>query len=268
MQHREFTSGIQLQYDRIISLLANYSIRDTKDDIIPVYANDQLTLKNLADTRYKSLELQLQIQGKNRYPRGISITNNISFYKFSNLVTRVQDGYNYHPLAGFSTVYKALVKGQPVGVIIGTSDHRDALTLLNNQQSIIGDPTPDFTLKFSHTANWKAFNINLDWEYRKGGDLWNGAAAALDHYTGAASSYIQKGDNIRIHTLALAYEIKTRTYLQKITLIAYAHNLLLWSAYKGVDPNQLLFDQPGMAGLDFFNLPSTKTYGLSASFQF
>ncbi|HXB92055.1 MAG TPA: hypothetical protein VNU72_07195, partial [Puia sp.] len=86
--------------------------------------------------------------------------------------------------------------------------------------------------------------------------------------TGVATSYIQKGDNIRIHTLSLARDIRIKKYLQRIRLTAYAQNLLLWSAYKGGDPNQLLYDQPGSGGLDFFNLPSTKTFGTSASLQF
>lgn len=281
MRHHEFVSWLQLDYDRILSLRADFSIRDTKDNVFPIYNNNQLTLKDLADTRFKSFELALQINTAYRYPPKFSVSNKISFYKFSNTVTRVQEGYNNYPIAGFSTVYKALVKGRPVGVIMDNS---------YNMPSIIGNPTPDYTLKFSHVATWKAFTFNLDWEYRKGGDVWNGTAAVLDYYgrsattavnrdstsqnrwtrhgyTGVAASYIQKGDNLRIHNLSLAYDIKTRKYLQRIRLTAYAENLLLWSAYKGVDPNQLLYDQPGSVGLDFFNLPSTKTYGVSASFQ-
>ena len=255
MQHHEFTSWIQLDLDRIISLHADFSIRNTKDNVFPTYENNQLVLKNIADTRYQGFELQLQFNSIRKSPHQIFTSNSISFYKFSNLVTRIQDGYEGHPIAGFSTVYKALVKGQPVGVI-------------NNHSSIIGNPTPDYTLKFSHAVTWRAFSINLDWEYRKGGAIWNGTAAALDGYTGVAESYIQKGDNIRIHTLSLAYDLKIRKCLQRIRLTAYAHNLILWSAYKGADPNQLLYDQPGSGGLDFFNLPSTKTSGVSASIQF
>ena len=328
MQHREFTSWIQLDFDRFVSLHADFSIRNTKDNTFPVYENNQLVVKNIADTRYKGVELQLQFNNANRKPRKISTSNSISFYKFSNTVTRVQDGYDNHPIAGFYTIYKALVKGQPVGLIMGNSFLRDAANnvligpdgfpLVNDQLSVIGNPTPDYTLKFSHLATWKAFSVNIDWEYRKGGDIWNGTAAALDYYgrstatavqrnitgyvfagklqnggqnqipvafydaalpvgqnrwvrygyTGVAASYIQKGDNIRIHTLSLAYDIKIKKYLQRIKLTAYAQNLLLWSAYKGADPNQLLYDQPGSGGLDFFNLPSTKTYGASASIQF
>jgi len=328
MQHREFTSWLQLDLRRTITLHADFSIRNTQNNVFPAYENNQLVVKNMADTRYKSFELQLQVNSPYRNSKKISIANSISFFKFSNTVTHVRDGYDHHPIAGFSTVYKALVKGQPVGVIMGNSYLRDAANnvligqdgfpLVNNQPSIIGNPTPDYTLRFSHTAAWKAFSINIDWEYRKGGDMWNGTAAVLDYYgrsevtgtqrnitgyvftgklqnnvqnhipvafydaalpvsqnrwvrygyTGVAASYIQKGDNIRIHTLSLAYDIRIKKYIQQIRLTAYTHNLLLWSACKGADPNQLLYDQPGSGGLDFFNLPSTKTYGASASIQF
>lgn len=258
MQHREFASSIQLDLDRIISFDADFFIRNTKDNVFPTYDNNQLVLKNIADTRYKGFELQLQFNSKKTNPQTLATSNSISFYKFSNIVTRVQQGYNGQPIAGFSTVYKALVQGQPVGVIM-------------TPYSIIGNPTPDYTLKFSHTATWRAWSVNLDWEYRKGGDVWNGTRAALEHpfpFNDGGESYIQKGDNIRIHTLSLAYDLKIKKYLQRIRLTVYAHDLLVWSAYKGADPNQLLYDQPGSDGLDFFNLPSTKTYGISAAIQF
>ncbi len=328
MQHQEFTSGLRLELNHLISLHADFSIRNTKDNVFPAYENNQLIVKNMADTRYKGLEVGLQFNSTNRYSHKFYIANSVSFYKFSNTVTRIKAGYDNHPIAGFSTVYKALVKGQPVGVIMGNSYLRDGANklligqdgfpLVNDQPSIIGNPTPDYTLKFSHVATWRKFTLNIDWDYTLGGDIWNGTAAALDYYgrsattgaqrnvkdyvfagtmqnggknnipvafydpnlpvsqnrwvrygyTGVASAYIQKGDNIRIHTLSLGYDINTKKYLQRIRLTAYAQNLLLWSAYKGADPNQLLYDQPGTGGLDFFNLPSTKTYGISASFQF
>ena len=268
IQHQEFTTRLELDYRGMLYFNADLSIRNTRDNVFPIYDNNQLTVKNIADTRYKGLELYLRFDSKNLF-QGPRFSNSISFYKYSNTTTSIRPGYGYQPIAGFSTIYKALVKGQPVGVILSNS---------NNQPSIIGNPTPDYTLKFSHVMTWKAFAVNLDWEYRKGGDLWNGTAATLDDYghgapttqnnTGKAQSYIQKGDNLRIHTLSLGYDIKTRKYLQQIRLNAYAQNLLLWSAYKGVDPNQLLFDQPGSSGLDFFNLPSPKTFGISASIQF
>ncbi len=46
-------------------------------------------------------------------------------------------------------------------------------------------------------------------------------------YTGVASAYIQKGDNIRIHTLSLGYDINTKKVPPTDQgLTAYAQNLL------------------------------------------
>ena len=318
MEHREFTTWFQLEFEYRISLRGEYSVRTTKNDAFPL----------LADTRYKGYELRLQINSSYRHSRKIRIANTLSFYKFTNIATRVPAGYNYKLLAGFATVAKALVRGRPLGVLVGNTWLRDAaknivigqdgFPLVDYRETVIGDPTPTYTLKFAHVATWKALTVDLDWEYRKGGDVWNGTAATLDYfgrsattaaqrgitgylfpgtlvgggknnipvnfydaglpveknrwarygYSGVAESYIQKGDNIRIHNLSLAYDVKIKKYLQEVKLTAYVRNIVLWSAYKGGDPNQLLYDEPGTEGLDFFNLPSTKTWGLSASIQF
>lgn len=318
MEHKEFITWIQLDFDQVISLHGEYSIRTTKNDAFPL----------LADTRYKGYELQLQINSTYIYPQKFRVSNIFSFYKFTNIAIHVPFGYRYQRLAGFSSVYKTLVEGRPVGVLAGSTYLRDGaknvligkdgFPLVDDRISVIGDPTPTYTLKFSHVATWKALTIDLDWEYRKGGDVWNGTAATLDYYgrsattaaqrnitgylfpgtlvgggknnipvsfydaglpigqnrwvrygySGVAESYIQKGDNIRIHNLSLACDVKFRKYLQEVKLTGWVRNVILWTAYKGVDPNQLLYDQPGSDGLDFFNLPSTKTYGLSASIQF
>lgn len=261
MEHREFTSSLELRSSYFLSLRAGYTVRDTKDNVFPTYDNNTLTLKNLADTRYRDFELQFKINSKYNYRNHLSFTNSLSFNKYTDIVTRIEDGYDGYPIAGFSTVYKALLKGSPVGMIMADN--------ANNRPTVIGNPTPGYTLKFTHLAQWGPLSFNLDWEYRKGGDVWNGTAAFLrDDYAGPASAYIQKADNIRINTLALAYDVKVNSYLQKIRLTIYAQNLLLWSAYRGADPSQLLYDQTGSNGLDFFNLPSTKTFGAGASFQF
>ena len=79
MQHQEFTSGIQLEFDHIISLHANFSIRNTKDDQFPAYENKQLVLKNMADTRYKGYDVQLQFNSPHKNFRRFHSTNSLSF---------------------------------------------------------------------------------------------------------------------------------------------------------------------------------------------
>ncbi|HLG39885.1 MAG TPA: hypothetical protein VI461_09465 [Chitinophagaceae bacterium] len=85
--------------------------------------------------------------------------------------------------------------------------------------------------------------------------------------TGIAEEYIRKGDNLRFNNIALAYQFRFRKTIQQLTISAYINNLVIWSAYKGSDPGQLLYDQPNTEGLDYFNLPSTKTFGFNLSIQ-
>ncbi len=87
-------------------------------------------------------------------------------------------------------------------------------------------------------------------------------------HSGVAEAYIEKGDCIRINSLALAYKLTSRKHVQSVTFSIYANNLLLWTAYSGGDPNRLFYDTPNSLGLDFFNLPSNKTFGCQLSLQF
>lgn len=86
--------------------------------------------------------------------------------------------------------------------------------------------------------------------------------------SGVAEDYIERADRLRLNTVKLSYQLLFRRIIQKVTLSAYVNNIMLWSPYKGTDPEQLLFDQANSTGLDFFNLPATKTYGFNASIQF
>ncbi len=328
IRHSEFTTKLELTYEYKINLNADMFIRKTVNEVFPVYQNGALVLKNLADTRFTGLELQLELWGLTKYYSKFSMHHCISFYKWNNEVTRVETGLDNIPVAGFANVHKTIIKGQPLGVIVGNSYARDGngnivigsdgFPAVNNNLSVIGNPVPDFTLKFSHYFYWKNFACVIDWEYKKGGDVWNGTQAILDYYgrsattgaernysgyifagvnqngrpnniavkfydaslpveenrwtrygyTGVAESYIQKADAIRIHHFSIGYVINFKKYLQRIQLTAYADNLVIWSAYKGADANQQLFGQPGSQGLDFFNLPSNKSFGVNASIQF
>jgi len=86
--------------------------------------------------------------------------------------------------------------------------------------------------------------------------------------TGVAETYIQRGDHIRLNNVSIAWKLKLNKYLQQLSITAYAGNIILWTPYKGGDPGQLLYDQPQIEGIDFFNLPSVKTLGVNVSVQF
>lgn len=325
VRHKELTARAELNYKYRITFSAEVFSRKTVDDVFPLYENGELTLKNLADHRNKGLEMVL---GYNSNTRKVTTNNTISLTTYNDVVADVRDGFNYITISGFSNVYKAIVKGMPLGVIVGNRfllNEQNNIVIASNGfplvdpvNSVIGDPTPDFILKTNNAISWKRFSFSLDCEWKKGGDIWNGTQAALDYfgrskrsgqlrnttgyifrgvlpdghlnsipvsfydvnlpieqnrwirygYSGVAEEHIQKADYIRINNLALNYKLTARKYFQTVSFTLYASNFFIWSDYKGGDVNQLLYDQSNTYGLDFFNIPSAKSYGLNISIQF
>lgn len=325
IRHKEWTARTEFNYKYKITLQAEVFDRKITDDIFPVYANGSLDLKNIASHRNRGFELTT---GYYSHAKKITTSHSVSFFSYNDIVTDVKDGYNFTPIAGFGNINKAIVKGGSLGAIVGNKFLQDesGQTIIGNNgyplvdpnTSVIGDPIPDFVMKFSSNITWKRFSLNLDWEWKKGGNVWNGTQAVLDYYgrskttaelrnvtayvfagitedkhvndipvnfydanssldenrwvrygyTGVAKEYIQRADFIRINNLAVNYKLTTKKYIQNVSFTLNASNLFIWKAYKGTDPNQLLYDQPGTNGLDFFNLPSVKYFGLSISIQF
>ena len=325
VRHKEWTARAELTYKYKVSLNAELFNRKTFDDIFPLYDNGELILKNLADHRNRGAEITLSYSSN---AKKLSTTNAVSFSTYKDIVTGVQDGFDYTPVAGFSNVHKSIVNERALGVLVGSRFLRDeqyniiigsdGFPLVDPVAAVIGDPTPDFIMKSNSSINWKKFSFNFDCEWKKGGDIWNGTQAVLDYfgrsktsallrnttgyifpgvlqdghgnnipvsfydpnlpieenrwvrygYSGVAEEYVQKADYIRINNLALSYKLLSKKYIQTITFTLYANNFMIWSAYKGADQNQLLYDQPNTNGLDLFNIPSSKSYGFNVSIQF
>ncbi len=328
IEHKEFSTGIEINYKYNLGFSFDWFSRNTFHDVFPVIAGGQMQLMNLADHRNRGVEMIFSASSFQYQKDKICLSNSISFIAYRSTVTAVKDNYNYTAIAGFSDVHKAIVKGAPLGAIVGNSFLRDGANniiigtdgfpLVNNTPAVIGNPTPDCIVKMNNNLSWKKWAVNFEWEWRKGGDVWNGTAALLDYYgrsassatlrnttnyvfsgvdvngkpnaipvsfyntalpvqqnrwvrygpTGVAESYIQKGDYIRLNNFSINYKPKTKNYLQQLTLSLYASNLILWSAYKGAEVTQLLNDQPGTSGLDFFNIPSYHSFGFSVSLKF
>lgn len=325
IRHQEWTGRLELYYENKLDFYGEIFRRNTYDDVFPVLQNGQPVLKNLASHRNDGIELQLALHS---YSTKLRLDNRLSFYKSRLRVTDITDGYNFTPVAGFSDVYKALVKGEAPGVIVGSSYLKDAhhnriigndgFPMVNTTPSVLANPLADFVMKLNNMLSWKWFTLSLDWEWKKGGSAWNGTEAVLDYYgrsetsgqlrhtsgyvfsgvmqdghannkavsfydpalpvdnnrwtrygySGVGEAYIQKTDWLRLNNISLCYKINSRKYIKSIAFTLYASNMLVWSAYKGVDPNQLLYDQANTNGLDFFNLPSTKSAGFNLAVQF
>lgn len=325
VSNKEWTGRLELTYKYRITLYGELFSRKTQNDIFPVVENGNLVLKNIADHRNHGFELGLAVNHMVRY---FYTENTLSFVTNNSTVTDVRDGYDFTPMAGFSNIHTAIVKGAPLGSIAGTSYQRDGnnniligadgFPLVNTTPAVIGNPIPDFIMKMTNSINWKKWYLDVYWEWKNGGQIWNGTQAVLDYYGRSAASavlrnttdfiftgvlqdkqpntipvsfydvnlpvennrwtryghsgigeeYIQRADVLRLNNISISYKQKINKYIKQLSVALFANNLILYTSYKGADPNQLLYDQPNTTGLDFFNLPSTKLFGCNISIQF
>lgn len=85
-------------------------------------------------------------------------------------------------------------------------------------------------------------------------------------FVGPAEPSVEKASFVRIRQISLGYELP-KTILQKshftnVSLTVFANNPVLWTKYKGVDPETSLAGPANGQGLDYFNNPGTKSYGI------
>lgn len=324
---REWKVGARLNVGYNVSVEGEYFNRKNTDDIFPVFENNQLKLKNIAVHTNSGYEFNFAYDrlrlGDNFYS-----VQKVSFFKYKDIVDRISSGYQNIAVSGFKDIYKTLSEGQVLGAVMGSYFERNAQGQLIIDESgfpkkadgmkIIADPTPDFVMKFTHSFAYKNFSLDINWEWKKGGQLWNGTQAVLDYYGrssesgddrniknyifqgvqangtanqipvdfydpnqnvqenrwsrygyfGVAENYVQKADYIRISNISLSSSFPVNYGKQNIKLTFYVNNLMLWQANKGADPNQNFYDMDNGRGLDFFNLPSFKTFGCIVSFKF
>lgn len=74
----------------------------------------------------------------------------------------------------------------------------------------------------------------------------------------------------RVRQVSLSYELPNDLFgkntFSRISFTVFANNVLLWTKYDGVDPETSLGGPANAQGLDYFNNPGTKTYGVRLNF--
>jgi TonB-linked SusC/RagA family outer membrane protein len=96
------------------------------------------------------------------------------------------------------------------------------------------------------------------------GIKWRKAGTLL----GVAEDNIEDASWIRLREVTLGYDVPRKLLneikaIQSANLSVYGRNLLLFTEYKGVDPETNLRGPSNAQGWDYFNLPGTRSYGVS-----
>jgi len=85
-------------------------------------------------------------------------------------------------------------------------------------------------------------------------------------FIGPAESTVEDGSFVRLRELSLSYSLPQNwldnIHITALSITAFANNAFLWTKYDGVDPETSLIGPANGQGLDYFNNPGAKTYGI------
>lgn len=141
-----------------------------------------------------------------------------------------------------------------------------------NAGGVLGHVNADGTVTISSTSN----NIKVDMTAI---DPSTGKSIAQLWYTGngggfgsVSKPFVEDGSFFRLRELSLSYSLPSKLFskiiLKGVDLAFISRNIFLVTKYKGVDPDQSSAGISNVRGLEWFNLPSTRSYGFSVKLHF
>ncbi|MDH6307164.1 TonB-linked SusC/RagA family outer membrane protein [Dysgonomonas sp. PFB1-18] len=309
-----------------VSLAASLYWKKGKDQLLPVQISESsLQLENSGSFRTHGFEIEL-----GAYPvrnRNFSWQTRLVFARERNKVTNL--GGRKLMLSGIEDAAGSYaIEGQPLGVLYGTVYKRDdqgrmiigndGFPVKSDEQQVIGNPNPDWQMSWSNTLTFKNFTLSMLFDYRKGGEIWNGTRNTMNYYGtsqysadhrnttnyvfpgvlengqannipvsfygdnlnenrwvrygqyGIGEDGIEDASYIKLREISLGYRIPLNLLRKRswLKVSVHATNILLYSKYKGVDPETNLTGSSNGFGLDYFNVPGTRSIGMSLNWEF
>jgi len=88
-------------------------------------------------------------------------------------------------------------------------------------------------------------------------------------WDGVGEEHIERASWVRLSETVISYthRLSNSNFIKEIKVQLTGHNLLLITGYGGVDPSSNLFGYTTGAGLDLFNIPSTRSYSAQLTFK-
>ncbi len=148
---------------------------------------------------------EITLSGKPVVSENFTWDTTLNWSSSETLVKQLAPGIERLFLAGFATAGTYLVEGLPYGAIVGGAylreeagtasdtslsipggavviDPNTGYQAIDNTQRVIGDPNPDFILGWNNSFTYKNLTLNFLFDWKKGGDIWNGTAWALSFF--------------------------------------------------------------------------------------
>lgn len=201
----------------------------------------------------------------------------------------------------------ALLPGSEAGDQLFTDLNGDG-EITTADQTVIGNPIPDFTMGITNNFSYKNFDLNIFFQGVFGGDVMNltnvqlfngdsnGPKDLLNSWTPSntntdipraklrgkqiSSRFVEDGTYLRLRNVALSYTLPSAVTenlnIQDVRLSISAQNLLTFTNYSGLDPEVSYFGTGGEGaseanttnGFDFGNYPTIRSVNFSLNLKF
>lgn len=269
---------------------------------VPGYVGNNPPTANVAELENKGIEIDISYSKK--FPLWkLNVSTNAAYIQ--NEITNLGFEKEFIPGQGFGPGNEEVTRttlGEPIGHLFGfqtdgifqNQAEIDAYTNLDggpmqpdaapgdfrfqdvngdgffteDDRTIIGDPTPDFTYGVNLGAEWRGFDVALFGQGVWGNQIFkavrrydlqmaNWTGDALERWTGEGTSnefprliatdpnknfsrssdfYVEDGAYFRLRTAQLGYNFRLNEQYQKMRVYIAANNLVTLTKYSGFDP--------------------------------
>ncbi len=317
IEQTDFGVDAELLNSRL-SFTGDYYFKNTLDMLyaapIPLTPGTAAPVRNVGSVQNRGLELALNYRNRDHAFK-YSVGGNISFVK--NKVTSLGEGgepvFAGRVQSGNADVTKTEV-GQPIGSFFGyvtdgifqNQQEVEAAALQNENtapgdvrfkdlngdrvinsedQTYIGNPSPDFTYGMTLDFEFKGFDLGFFLQGSQGNDIYNATVrydfnyvnrpvSVLNRWTGPGTSnseprvnlldpnqnarvsdrFVEDGSYLRLKNVQLGYTLpKTilqKMHFEKLRFYASAQNLFTFTKYSGMDPEIGAYGGALNAGVD------------------
>ncbi|MCC8197032.1 MAG: TonB-dependent receptor [Tannerellaceae bacterium] len=320
-----------------ISLEADYYLKNTSDLLldapIPSTSGLQTVMRNIGSVRNQGIELTLNTH--NIKTNDFNWMTTVLFNKNKNKVTKLGEN-NEDIFPGPTHAQGELMilrVGEPVGSLwgltrLGTWGEHEAEeaarynrlpgdikyadlnndgVINNDDNSIIGKTSPDWTMTLSNTFLWKNFDLSFDLRFVIGHQVVNASTHNAEDRSGVANGFrtnlnawtpanqntmvaqrrpmstyydsypdthwMQNGSFVRGQNLVLGYNFDRplikKAGLEALRVYVSAQNLFCITNYTGYDPEVTTrYDATFGQGIDDFSEPKARTWTVGLNVKF
>lgn len=179
----------------------------------------------------------------------MGITNSLQIYGFnlSFLVDIKKGGVMWNGTKGIMYA---------LGTHVDTETRGESVVM----DGVMGHLDADGNLVSTGAANTISTTLDQSW--------YNGLGGG---FGGPTEQFIEDANWVRLREVNLTYSLNpkwlSKTFFKGIDLFVSGRNLYLWTPYTGIDPETNLYGASNAQGIDYFNMPNTRTYTFGLKVQ-